>query len=59
MVEEPGVQSGTRVPVEILFDYLESDGGIGEFLEQHPTVTREQAIAVLEEAKQGLLSERP
>ncbi len=38
---------GTRVPVRILFDYLEAGDTVSDFLEQHPTVTREQAEAVL------------
>jgi Uncharacterized conserved protein len=42
---------GTRVPVETLFDYLEAGDTLDEFLTQFPTVAREQAVAVLEEAK--------
>ena len=45
------VFAGTRVPVEILFEYLEAGETMDEFLRQFPTVTREQAIAVLETAK--------
>lgn len=45
------VFAGTRVPVEILFEYLEAGETVDEFLRQFPTVTREQAIAVLETAK--------
>lgn len=52
------VFAGTRVPIEILFDYIQHDG-LTEFLKQHPTVTRAQAIAVLEEAKRGLLAPAP
>lgn len=44
--------AGTRVPVETLFDYLEAGDTLDEFLTQFPTVAREQAVAVLEEAKQ-------
>lgn len=51
------VFAGTRIPVEILFEYIESDEGLTGFLEQYPGVSREQAIAVLDEAKQGLLAE--
>ena len=47
---------GTRVPVKNLFDYLESGDSLDEFLEDFPTVTNEQAIAALEEAKEALLS---
>lgn len=50
------VFAGTRVPVEILFEYIESDEGLAGFLEQYPGVSREQAVAVLDEAKQGLLA---
>jgi uncharacterized protein (DUF433 family) len=42
------VFAGTRVPVDILFDYLESGETLDEFLRQFPTVTRDQAVGVLE-----------
>jgi len=42
------VFSGTRVPVKNLFDYLEGGDTLDEFLDDFPTVTREQAIAALE-----------
>jgi uncharacterized protein (DUF433 family) len=45
------VFAGTRVPVQTLLDYLEAGESIDEFLEGFPTVTREQVIAFLEEAK--------
>lgn len=45
------VFAGTRVPVETLFDYLASGETLADFLEQFPTVTREQAVALLEKAK--------
>jgi uncharacterized protein (DUF433 family) len=38
---------GTRVPVASLFEHLESDGSLDEFLENFPTVTRAAAVAVL------------
>jgi uncharacterized protein (DUF433 family) len=41
---------GTRVPVQSLFDYLEADDSLEEFLHQFPSVRREQAIATLEYA---------
>jgi len=41
---------GTRVPVYNLFDYLEAGDSLDEFLEQFPSVSREQALAVLEMA---------
>ena len=40
---------GTRVPIQNLFDCLETGESLDEFLDQFPTVTREQALAVLEE----------
>ena len=46
---------GTRVPIKNLFDCLESGESLDQFLEQFPTVTREQALAVLEESKERLL----
>jgi uncharacterized protein (DUF433 family) len=46
---------GTRVPVQILFDCLETGESLDQFIEQFPTVTREQALAVLEESKEKLL----
>lgn len=42
---------GTRVPVAALFDHLEAGYTIDYFLSQFPSVTREQAVALLEEAK--------
>lgn len=48
------VFAGTRVPVATLFDYLEDGESIDDFLEGYPGVTREQGIAVLEEAKSNL-----
>jgi uncharacterized protein (DUF433 family) len=46
----------TRVPVQTLLDYLEGGQSLQEFLDDSPTVQREQAIAVLEELKHTLLS---
>jgi uncharacterized protein (DUF433 family) len=42
---------GTRVPVQTLLDYLEAGESINDFLDGFPSVTREQVIAFLEEAK--------
>ena len=42
---------GTRVPFQTLLDYLEGGETLDEFLEQFPGVSREQAVAALEEAK--------
>ena len=44
------VFAGTRVPVESLFDYLEDSIPLEEFLEEFPTVSKEQAISLLEAA---------
>jgi uncharacterized protein (DUF433 family) len=46
---------GTRVPVRTLLVYLESGETLEEFLDNFPTVTKEQAIAFLEEAGRALL----
>ena len=48
--------AGTRVPVRALFDTLEHGHPLSEFLEGFPTVTREQAIAVLKLAREQLTS---
>jgi uncharacterized protein (DUF433 family) len=50
------VFKGTRVPVETLFDHLEAGVSLEEFLEDFPTVTREQAISILEIANKLLTS---
>ncbi len=49
---------GTRVPVDTLIDYLEAGDTLDEFLDNFPSVTREAAIAALEEAKAILTSPR-
>ena len=49
------VFKGTRVPVQTFFEYLEADHSIQEFLEDFPTVSRQQAIEVLESFKNQLL----
>ena len=49
---------GTRVPVDSLMDYLEAGDSLGEFLDNFPSVSREAAIAALEEAKALLTSPR-
>ncbi len=46
---------GTRVPIQALVDYLEAGEPLSEFLEDYPTVSHEQAIAVLRLAKDMLL----
>ena len=47
---------GTRVPVKTLLDYIEGGDTIDDFLEGFPGVTREQAVAALELAREGLLA---
>jgi uncharacterized protein (DUF433 family) len=48
---------GTRVPAQTLIDYLEAGQPLSEFLDDFPTVSREQAIAALEQAKEALLAD--
>jgi uncharacterized protein (DUF433 family) len=50
------VFAGTRVPFRALIDYLESGSTLAEFLDDFPTVSREQAIAALEEAGEAVLA---
>ena len=47
---------GTRVPVQNLIDCLEAGDSLDDFLNSFPTVTREQAVAVLEIAREALES---
>ena len=47
---------GTRVPVKSLFDYLEGGETLDEFLRQFPSVDRAQAIAVLDQARDSLVT---
>ncbi len=47
---------GTRVPARTLIDYLEGGDTIDEFLEDFPTVSRKQAVALLEEASELLIA---
>lgn len=62
IVQDPEIHSGepvfrgTRVPFGTLFDYLEGGETLDEFLEQYPGVSREQAVAALEEAKALILA---
>jgi len=57
IMQDPEIYSGepvfcgTRVPFQTLLDYLEGGETLDEFLEQYPGVSRENAIAALEEAK--------
>lgn len=50
------VFQGTRVPVKTLFEYLENDYSLEEFLECFPSVSRELARQVLERSEDALLS---
>jgi uncharacterized protein (DUF433 family) len=47
---------GTRVPIQNLMDYLEGGYSIDAFLEDFPTVSRQQVISFWEEAKQSVLA---
>ena len=48
------VFKGTRVPIESLFDHLEAGVSLDDFLEDFPTVTKEQAVALLDWANRLL-----
>jgi uncharacterized protein (DUF433 family) len=50
------VFAGTRVPVESLFDHLEAGVSLDDFLDDFPTVAREQAIALLDAANKIMTS---
>ena len=62
IVQDPEIHSGepvfrgTRVPFQTLLDYLEGGETLDEFLEQYPGVSRQNAIAALEEAKALILA---
>ena len=42
---------GTRVPIKILFGYFEGEDTLEDFLENYPTVTKEQALQILNSTK--------
>ena len=48
---------GTRVPFRILIEYLEGGDTLDQFLDEYPSVSRELAIAAIEEAKTSLVSQ--
>jgi uncharacterized protein (DUF433 family) len=50
------VFQGTRVPIKNLFDYLETGNSLEKFLEEFPSVSREQAISLMELAENILIS---
>ena len=51
------VFTGTRVPVQALFDYIEAGDPLDEFLDDFPDVSREHAIAVLELARTAAVAQ--
>lgn len=51
------VFSGTRVPVGTLIDYLEAGDRLNDFLKDYPSVTRKQALQVLELLKEKALAQ--
>jgi uncharacterized protein (DUF433 family) len=50
------VFAGTRVPLKNLIDYLEAGDSLEEFLDDFPSVRREQAIAALDLAQEALVT---
>ncbi|MEP7195404.1 MAG: DUF433 domain-containing protein [Saprospiraceae bacterium] len=52
------VFTGTRVPIQSLFDYLEGGDSLEEFLDDFPTVDRAKAIEVLKMAKKSITTEK-
>ena len=51
------VFTGTRVPVQALFDYIEGGDPLDEFLDDFPDVSREHAIAVIELARAAAVTQ--
>ena len=51
--------TGTRVPVQNLFDYLEGTSSIEDFIEDFPSIPRANAVAVLEAARERLFADAP
>ena len=64
IVRNPDILGGTpvfartRVPVRILMEYLEAGDRLDDFLQDFPSVSRDQAVAVLEKAKVILVGEQ-
>ena len=62
VVSDPEIMSGTpcfagtRVPAKTLIDYIEGGDTIDDFLDGFPTVSRDQVMAFLEEAKERMLA---
>jgi uncharacterized protein (DUF433 family) len=63
IVRDPEIMSGTpvfrgtRVPLQNLIDYLKGGSSIEEFLDDFPTVSRDDALAVLEQANELILAQ--
>lgn len=53
------VFAGTRVPVQTLLDYIKAGDSIDEFLAGFPSVSREQVVAFLQDAKERLVAKLP
>ena len=51
------VFAGTRVPVRILFEHLEAGDSLDVFLEDFPSVSRDLAVRVLEDARAALVAD--
>ena len=51
------VFTGTRVPIETLFDYLMRGSSLDEFMECFPTVKRQDALLILDHSKHETLAE--
>ena len=49
--------TGTRVPVRMLFEFIEDGAPLSEFLKSFPNISREHAVAVLELAKSTAIAE--
>ena len=52
------VFTGTRVPIKTLFDYIETGETLEEFLDDFPSVKKDQAILLLDVAQQLLISHK-
>lgn len=61
IVRDPEIQGGvpvfrgTRIPVAVMLDYLESGETVSDFLAHYPAITKAQAVAALEEVKMLLV----
>lgn len=61
---DPEIMSGaavfgsTRVPIQNLFDYIEGGEDLAEFLDDFPSVSKEDALEVLEMAKKSITTEK-